>query len=202
MLAALGMTVVVLSVPMGAVSLLSTGILSVAHLQREVGTRDSLTTHGLSGFLLVLPKGRFRTTNSTAPESVVFCYRRRFLLSLPLSCLFFLVRQAFPSTLRTVCYRSSEFIRRVLWVPNLKDPPAIKVLRVVIIGKKKIKEGQRAREVLRGLGVFEGISERVSERTLWGPLRGPSQRPVSEPVSECHFPLTVAGPVAPNRVAP
>ena len=25
---------------------------------------------------------------------------------------------------------------------------------------------------------------------------------LSEPLSECHFPLRVAGPVAPNRVAP
>ena len=37
-----------------------------------------------------IPKGPFRTKNSTEPESVVFCYRRSFLLSVPFSCLFFL----------------------------------------------------------------------------------------------------------------
>ena len=35
------------------------------------------------------PKGPFRTKNSTAPESVVFCYRRSFLLSVPFPCFFF-----------------------------------------------------------------------------------------------------------------
>ena len=41
-----------------------------------------------------LPKGPFRTKNSTAPESVVFCYRRSFLPSVPFSCLFFLEKRS------------------------------------------------------------------------------------------------------------
>ena len=49
-----------------------------------------------------LPKGPFRTKSSTAPESVVFCYRRSFLLSVPFSCLFFLEKQALLSTIRSV----------------------------------------------------------------------------------------------------
>ena len=48
-----------------------------------------------------LPKGPFRTKNTTALESVVFCYRRSFLLSIPFSCLFFLEKQALLSTLRS-----------------------------------------------------------------------------------------------------
>ena len=48
------------------------------------------------------PKGPFRTKNSTALDSVVFCYRRSFLLSVPFSCLFFLEKQALLSTLRSV----------------------------------------------------------------------------------------------------
>ena len=52
--------------------------------------------------LAITPKGPFRTKNGTAPESVVFCYRRSFLLSVPFSRLLFLEKQAFPSTLRTV----------------------------------------------------------------------------------------------------
>ena len=49
-----------------------------------------------------VPKGPFRTKNSTAPKAVVFCYRRSFLLSVPFSCLFFLEKQALLSTLRSV----------------------------------------------------------------------------------------------------
>ena len=48
------------------------------------------------------PKGPFRTKNSTAHESVVFCYRRSFLLSVPFSCLFCLEKQALLSTLSSV----------------------------------------------------------------------------------------------------
>ena len=47
----------------------------------------------------------------------------------------------------------------------------------------------------------KSASERVSEREgfqrFLEVLRG-----YSEPLSECHFPLRVAGPFAPNRVAP
>ena len=43
----------------------------------------------------LLPKGPFRTKNSTAPESVVFCYRRSFSLSVPFCCLFFLKNKHF-----------------------------------------------------------------------------------------------------------
>ena len=49
-----------------------------------------------------LPKGPFRTKNSTALESVVFCYRRSFSLSVPFSCLLSLQKQALLSTLRSV----------------------------------------------------------------------------------------------------
>ena len=48
------------------------------------------------------PKGPFRTKNSTAPESVVFCYRRTFSLSVPFFCLSLLEKQALLSTLRSV----------------------------------------------------------------------------------------------------
>ena len=48
------------------------------------------------------PQGTFRTKNTTAPKSVVFCYRRSFSLSVPFACLFVLKKQAFPSTLCTV----------------------------------------------------------------------------------------------------
>ena len=55
------------------------------------------------------------------------------------------------------------------------------------------REGcQRFSEVFRGFqrvsGVFRGF-QRFSEA-------------LSEPLSECHFPLRVAGLVAPDRVAP
>ena len=48
------------------------------------------------------PKGPFRTKNSTALDSVVFCYRRSFSLSVPFSCLFLLGKKALQSTLRSV----------------------------------------------------------------------------------------------------
>ena len=52
-----------------------------------------------------LPKGPFRTKNSMALESVVFCYRRSFSQSVPFSCLFLLEKQAFLSPLRSVLLR-------------------------------------------------------------------------------------------------
>ena len=51
---------------------------------------------------------------------------------------------------------------------------------------------QRFLEVLRG---FQRFSE------VFRGLRGFSKA-LSETLSECHFPLRVAGRVAPNRVAP
>ena len=51
-----------------------------------------------------LPKGRFRTKNSTALESV-FCFRRSCSLSVAFSCLFRLENQAFLSPLRRVLRR-------------------------------------------------------------------------------------------------
>ena len=51
------------------------------------------------------PKGPFRTKNSTALESVLFCHRHRFSVSVPFSCLFFLERQALLSPLRSVLLR-------------------------------------------------------------------------------------------------
>ena len=49
-----------------------------------------------------VPKGPFRTKNSTARKSVAFCHRRSFSESVPFSSLFSLERQAFPSPLRSV----------------------------------------------------------------------------------------------------
>ena len=51
------------------------------------------------------PKGPFRTKSSTAPESVVFCYRRSFSLSVPFSRSCCLEKQAFLSPLRSVFLR-------------------------------------------------------------------------------------------------
>ena len=47
--------------------------------------------------MVALPKGPFRTKNSTGPESVVFCYRRSFLLSVPFSCFSFGSKQKGPA---------------------------------------------------------------------------------------------------------
>ena len=52
-----------------------------------------------------VPKGPFRTKNSTALESVVFCYRRSFSLPVPFSCLFSLDTLAFLRPLRSVLLR-------------------------------------------------------------------------------------------------
>ena len=50
-----------------------------------------------------LPKVPFCTKNSTALGSVVFCYRRNFLLlSVPFSCIFCLEKQALRRTLSNV----------------------------------------------------------------------------------------------------
>ena len=54
---------------------------------------------------LDIPKGPFRTKNSMALESVVFCYRRSFSLSVPFSCLFCLQKQAFLSPLCSILLR-------------------------------------------------------------------------------------------------
>ena len=53
----------------------------------------------------LLPKGPFRTENSTALESVVFCDRRSFSLSVPFSCFKSLEKQAFLRPLRSVLLR-------------------------------------------------------------------------------------------------
>ena len=65
-------------------------------------------------FLQREPKGPFRTRNSMAPESVVFCCRRSFLVSVPFSCLLFLGKQALLSSIRSVLRfcRSVFFSRR------------------------------------------------------------------------------------------
>ena len=59
--------------------------------QDEVGNMELIAAMILSE----LPKGPFRTKNSTALDSVVFCYRRSFSLSVPFSCLFFLKKKHF-----------------------------------------------------------------------------------------------------------
>ena len=74
------------------------------------------------------------------------------------------------------------------------------------------------RKILRGKSASERVSERTSERDgfrgfqrFFEVLRGFQRsskvfrgfsKALSEPLSECHFPLRVAGRVAPNRVAP
>ena len=72
------------------------GILTTAKRYGKCSDRLALKT------LSALPKGPFRTKNSTAPESVVFCYRRSFSLSLPFSCFFLLEKPALLLTLRSV----------------------------------------------------------------------------------------------------
>ena len=59
---------------------------------------------------------------------------------------------------------------------------------------------QRFLEVSRGFQRFSEVF-RGFQRFFKGPLRGFSKA-LSETLSECHFPLRVAGRVAPNRVAP
>ena len=49
-----------------------------------------------------IPKGPFRTKNTTTLKSVVFCYGRSVLLSVPFSCHFSLEKQALLSTIRSV----------------------------------------------------------------------------------------------------
>ena len=66
-----------------------------------------------------LPKGPFRTKMSTAPESVVFCYRRSFLLSVPFSCLFFLEKQALLSTIHSVLLLPYCFSLAVVNLPSV-----------------------------------------------------------------------------------
>ena len=51
------------------------------------------------------PKGPFRTKNSAALQSVLFCHCRSFSVSVPFSCLFFLEKQALLSPLRSVLLR-------------------------------------------------------------------------------------------------
>ena len=48
------------------------------------------------------PNGLFRTKNSTALKALVFCYHGSFSLPVPFFLSFFLGKQAFLSTLRTV----------------------------------------------------------------------------------------------------
>ena len=75
-----------------------------AHWKRAQGkrTRQRSLTDQPHCARVPPPKGPFRTKNSTAPESVVFCYCRSFLLSVPFSCLLFLEKQALLSTIRSV----------------------------------------------------------------------------------------------------
>ena len=61
------------------------------------------------GRTLQKPKGPFRTKNSTAPESVVFCYGRSFLLSVLFSGFFFLEDLALLSTLRSVFWECKNW---------------------------------------------------------------------------------------------
>ena len=67
-------------------------------------------------FVLVFPNGPFRTKNSTAPESVVFCYRRSCLLSVPFSCLFF---SRITSISEHSPYRFATAVANLLPVLNL-----------------------------------------------------------------------------------
>ena len=75
----------------------------MVNLQRSGGTFNDWGLLTSKDLRFVVPKGPFRTKNSTAPKSVVFCYRRSFFsLSVPFSCFFFLEKQALLSTLRSV----------------------------------------------------------------------------------------------------
>ena len=59
-----------------------------------------------------------------------------------------------------------------------------------LVQKRKIKgQHDKGQHFQRFLEVFRGFSKALSET-------------LSETLSECHFPLRVAGRVAPNRVAP
>ena len=69
----------------------------------------------------------FRTKkNTTVPESVVFCYRRSFSLSVLFSCLLCLEKQAFRSPLRSVLFATS--------VPNLLPAPKFPLRSVFTTG--------------------------------------------------------------------
>ena len=80
------------------------------------------------------PKGPFRTKNSTAPESVVFCYRRCFLLCVPFSCLFLLEKQALLSTVHSVFWKSNFLYRHRpegifrIFFGLILDPPPVHML--------------------------------------------------------------------------
>ena len=54
------------------------------------------------------PKGPFRTKNATALNSVVFCYRRSFLLSVVICCLISLKNSGFKVSTVVFYYRRSE----------------------------------------------------------------------------------------------
>ena len=56
-----------------------------------------------------LPKGPFRTKNTTALNSVVFYYRRSFLLSVAICCLIPLKNGGFKESTVVFYYRRSEF---------------------------------------------------------------------------------------------
>ena len=57
-------------------------------------------------------KGPFRTKNTTALESVVFCCRRTFSLSVPFSCLFSLENKHFSALSVAFCCLRSDFTPR------------------------------------------------------------------------------------------
>ena len=76
------------------------------------------------------PKGPFRTKNATAPESVVFCHRRSFSLSVPFSCLFSLEKRGLLSALRSVLPSSVANL-----LPVVKSLSVAFLVRKVLVGK-------------------------------------------------------------------
>ena len=81
------------------------------HFQKDQGNEG----RGLSLKVLgMMPKGPFRTKNTTALKSVVFCYGRSVLLSVPFSCRFFLEKQALLSTIRSVSAIAVAFFLAVV----------------------------------------------------------------------------------------
>ena len=64
-----------------------------------------LSEFSVSSLLRFSRKGPFRTKNSTALESVLFCRHRSFSVSVLFSCLFFLEKQALLSPPRSVLLR-------------------------------------------------------------------------------------------------
>ena len=106
-------------------------------------------------------------------------------------------------------------LRYVFLYPEFSTPLCFPLRKFGERSRGNTNRGNRP-EVLRGKSASERVSEREGFQRFSEVLFRCFQRssevfrgfqrffrgPLSEPLSECHFPLRVAGPVAPNRVAP